>query len=123
MIGRDSNHWKPAIRCWQSVAAVAAPGYAGHPISPRSGAANGLVGGMAGRDRVNLSLRDPDHSPRKTLGWQRDYPEEYRLAREPDGNLAALPGFDPATIRNALSPTIVYQDISHWFVFAGFACL
>jgi hypothetical protein len=78
---------------------------------------------LAGRDRVNLSLRDPDHSLMKTLGWQRDYPAEYRLDHEPDAALAALPGFDPAKVRASLPATPVYQDIAHWFVYAGFTLL
>ncbi|MEO5716415.1 MAG: VWA domain-containing protein [Luteolibacter sp.] len=78
---------------------------------------------LAGRDRVNLSLRDPDHSLMKTLGWQRDYPAEYRLDHEPDAALAALPGFDPAKVRASLPTTPVYQDIAHWFVYAGFTLL
>jgi uncharacterized membrane protein len=78
---------------------------------------------LTGRDRVNLSLRDPDHSLMKTLGWQRDYPAEYRLDREPDPALAALVRFDPATVRDAMPETPVYQDIAHWFVYAGFTFL
>ncbi len=78
---------------------------------------------LAGRDRVNLSLRDPDHSLMKTLGWQRDYPAEYRLDRLPDPALAALEDFDAENVRAALPETPVYQDIAHWFVFAGFTCL
>ncbi|MFD0895379.1 VWA domain-containing protein [Luteolibacter ambystomatis] len=78
---------------------------------------------LAGRDRVNLSLRDPDHALMKTLGWQRDYPAEYRLDRETDSALAALPEFDPAAVRADMPNTAVYQDIAHWFVYAGFACL
>ncbi len=78
---------------------------------------------LAGRDRVNLSLRDPDHSLMKTLGWQRDYPAEYRLDRQPDPALALLENFDPKHVRAALPETPVYQDIAHWFVFAGFALL
>jgi hypothetical protein len=78
---------------------------------------------LAGRERVNLSLRDPDHALMKTLGWQRDYPAEYRLDREPDAALAALPRFDPANVRDAMPETPVYQDIAHWFVYAGFTLL
>lgn len=78
---------------------------------------------LAGRDRVNLSLRDTDHSLVKTLGWQRDYPAEYRLDREQDPALVALTRFSPATIRAALPRTAVYRDVAHWFVFAGFAFL
>ena len=75
---------------------------------------------LAGRDRVNLSLRDSDHSLMKMLGWQRDYPAEYRLDSEPVAALAGLPGFNPAEVRASLPRTTVYQDIAHWFVFAGF---
>ena len=78
---------------------------------------------LTGRDRVNLSLRDTDHSLVKTLGWQRDYPAEYRLDRTQDPALAVLPKFSPATIRADLPRTAVYRDIAHWFVFAGFALL
>jgi uncharacterized membrane protein len=78
---------------------------------------------LAGRERVNLSLRDPDHSLMKTLGWQRDYPAEYRLDREPDAALAALARFDPSKVRDAMPKTPVYQDIAHWFVYAGFTLL
>ena len=78
---------------------------------------------LAGHDRVNLSLRDPDHSLMKTLGWQRDYPAEYRLDRQPDPALAVLENFDPENVRAALPETPVYQDIAHWFVFAGFSLL
>lgn len=78
---------------------------------------------LIGRERVNLSLRDTEHSLMKTLGWQRDYPAEYRLDRIPDPALAAMPAFDPTAARKDLPETAVYQDISHWFVFAGFAAL
>jgi hypothetical protein len=78
---------------------------------------------LAGHERVNLSLRDPDHSLMKTLGWQRDYPAEYRLDREPDAALMKLAGFKPESVRASLPETPVYQDIAHWFVFAGFGCL
>ncbi len=78
---------------------------------------------LSGRERVNLSLRDSDHALMKTLGWQRDYPAEYRLEREVDSALASLPTFDPALVRAALPETSIYQDIAHWFVYAGFACL
>ena len=78
---------------------------------------------LAGRDRVNLSLRDPDHSLMKTLGWQRDYPAEYRLDRLPDPALAQLPRFKAEEIRGDLPDTPVYQDISHYFVFTAFALL
>lgn len=33
---------------------------------------------LSGHERVNLSLRDTDHSLMKTLGWQRDYPAVYQ---------------------------------------------
>ena len=59
----------------------------------------------------------------KTLGWQRDYPAEYRLDREPDAALAALPRFSPEKVRADLPSTAVYQDIAHWFVYGGFALL
>ncbi|MES2923906.1 MAG: VWA domain-containing protein [Verrucomicrobiota bacterium] len=78
---------------------------------------------LAGHERVNLSLRDTDHSLMKTLGWQRDYPAEYRLDREPDAALAALTRFDPEKVRADLPATAVYQDIAHWFVYAGFTLL
>ncbi len=78
---------------------------------------------LAGHDRVNLSLRDTDHSLMKTLGWQRDYPAEYRLDREADPALQALPHFDPAQVRADLPSAAVYQDVAHWFVYAGFAFL
>jgi Ca-activated chloride channel homolog len=78
---------------------------------------------LAGRDRVNLSLRDTDHSLMKTLGWQRDYPAEYRLDREPDPAIKSLTAFDPDKVRADLPKTAVYQDIAHWFVYAGFAFL
>lgn len=78
---------------------------------------------LAGRDRVNLSLRDTDHALMKTLGWQRDYPAEYRLDRKPDAALAALTRFDPTSVRAAMPETPVYQDIAHWFVYASFTFL
>lgn len=78
---------------------------------------------LAGRDRVNLSLRDTDHSLMKTLGWQRDYPAEYRLDRDPDAAINGLVRFDPDKVRADLPKTAVYQDIAHWFVYAGFAFL
>jgi Ca-activated chloride channel family protein len=78
---------------------------------------------LTGHERVNLSLRDTDHSLMKTLGWQRDYPAEYRLDREADAALAALPRFDPGKVRADLPSTAVYQDIAHWFVYAGFSLL
>ncbi len=78
---------------------------------------------LLGRDRINLSLRDTEHSLMKTLGWQRDYPAEYRLDRIPDAALAAAKHFNPTAAREDLPDTNVYQDISHWFVFAGFAFL
>lgn len=78
---------------------------------------------LAGRDRVSVSLRDTDHSLMKTLGWQRDYPAEYRLDREPDPALLGLARFDAASVRADLPDTQVYQDIAHWFVYAGFAFL
>jgi Ca-activated chloride channel family protein len=78
---------------------------------------------LSGHDRVNLSLRDTDHSLMKTLGWQRDYPAEYRLDREPNAAIAALPRFVAENVRADLPSTAVYQDISHWFVYAGFTFL
>ncbi len=78
---------------------------------------------LAGHERVNLSLRDTDHSLMKTLGWQRDYPAEYRLDGEPDAALAALRRFVPEKVRDDLPGSPVYQDIAHWFVYAGFAFL
>jgi len=78
---------------------------------------------LAGRERVNLSLRDPDHSLMKTLGWQRDYPAEYRLDRHADPALVALPPFSPESVRADLPKTPIYEDIAHWFVYAGFAFL
>lgn len=78
---------------------------------------------LVGRDRVNLSLRDTDHSLMKTLGWQRDYPAEYRLDHEPDAAINGLSRFDPDQVRADLPKTAVYQDIAHWFVYAGFALL
>ena len=78
---------------------------------------------LLGRDRVNLSLRDTDHSLMKTLGWQRDYPAEYRLDRVPDAALAAVGSFNPSAVREDLPETSVFEDITHWFVFAGFAAL
>lgn len=78
---------------------------------------------LLGRDRVNLSMRDTDHSLMKTLGWQRDYPAEYRLDRIPDPTLAAMKNFDPTAVREDLPETDVFEDITHWFVFAGFTAL
>jgi Ca-activated chloride channel homolog len=78
---------------------------------------------LLGRERVNLSLRDTQHSLMKTLGWQRDYPAEYRLDRIPDAALAKTRAFDPSAVHQDLPETPVYQDISHWFVFAAFASL
>lgn len=78
---------------------------------------------LVGSDRVNLSLRDTDHSLMKTLGWQRDYPAEYRLDREPDPALAGIKRFNPDSVRDDLPTNSVYQDIAHWFVFFGFASL
>ncbi len=78
---------------------------------------------LLGRDRVSLSLRDTDHSLMKTLGWQRDYPAEYRLDRMPDAALAAAGRFNPSAVRKDLPETSVFQDITHWFVFTGFAAL
>ncbi len=78
---------------------------------------------LAGSDRVSLSLRDTDHALMKSLGWQRDYPAEYRLDPEADPALAATPRFDPAHPRASLPSTPVYQDIAHWFVLAGFGLL
>jgi Ca-activated chloride channel family protein len=78
---------------------------------------------LSGHERVNLNLRDTDHSLMKTLGWQRDYPAEYRLEREPDAAIAALPRFIAEKVRADLPATAVYQDIGHWFVYAGFTLL
>lgn len=78
---------------------------------------------LRSHDRVNLSLRDTDHSLMKTLGWQRDYPAEYRLDKSPDPTIAGLPGFDPSNPRANLSTSPIYRDITHWFIFAAFAAL
>ncbi len=78
---------------------------------------------LVGRERVNLSLRDTDFSLMKTLGWQRDYPAEYRLDRKPAAALASLPSFDPKGIRNNLAEARVYKDITYWFVLLGFAAM
>ncbi|MGJ8634780.1 MAG: VWA domain-containing protein, partial [Luteolibacter sp.] len=78
---------------------------------------------LTGRDRVNLSLRDPDHSLMKTLGWQRDYPAEYRLDGEADAAMKKLDPFSPEEVRTDLAETKVYQDVTHWFVYAGFGLL
>jgi Ca-activated chloride channel family protein len=78
---------------------------------------------LSGHERVNLSLRDTDHSLMKTLGWQRDYPAEYRLDREPNAAIEALPRFSAEKVRADLPATAVYQDIAHWFVYAGFTFL
>lgn len=48
---------------------------------------------------------------------------EYRLDREPDAALAALPRFSPQKVRADFPSTAVYQDIAHWFVYAGSAFL
>lgn len=78
---------------------------------------------LLGHDRVNLSLRDTDFSLMKTLGWQRDYPAEYRLDKAADPAIDQLPRFNPNDSRADIQNTKVYQDISHWFVFMGFASL
>lgn len=78
---------------------------------------------LLGHERINLSLRDTDFSLMKTLGWQRDYPAEYRLDKYPDPAINKLPRFNPNNSRDDIQNTKVYQDISHWFVFAGFASL
>jgi hypothetical protein len=78
---------------------------------------------LTGSDRVSLSLRDTDHSLMKTFAWQRDYSAEYRLDHEPNPELSKVPRFDSARVRAGLSATAVYQDISHWFGYGGFALL
>jgi Ca-activated chloride channel family protein len=78
---------------------------------------------LLGHDRINLSLRDTDHALMKTLGWQRDYPAEYRLDKNTDPIISLLPIFNPLNAREQLADNPVYQDISHWFVFMGFASL
>ncbi|MFT4176824.1 MAG: VWA domain-containing protein [Luteolibacter sp.] len=77
---------------------------------------------LDGQDRVTVSLRDTDHSLMKTLSWHRDYPEEYRLDSRMDPALENLPSFEPTTIRKDIPKATGYQDISHVFVFAAFAC-
>ena len=37
--------------------------------------------------------------------------------------LSGLARFDPEKVRADLPKTAVYQDIAHWFVYAGFAFL
>ena len=121
---RRDEQDRPVDRVKWDVKAIDAHG-AEVPVSVRQtgvGRYEALVE-LAGRERVNLSLRDPDHSLMKTLGWQRDYPAEYRLDRIPDAALAALPPFTPETVRTALPQTPVYKDIAHWFVYVGFSCL
>jgi uncharacterized membrane protein len=76
---------------------------------------------LTGHDRVQLRLHDTDFSLMKTLGWQRDYPAEYRLDPQPDPAIARLPRFLPDAPRADIHSAKVYQDISHWFVFLGFA--
>lgn len=78
---------------------------------------------LTGRERVALSLRDPDNAVMKTLGWQRDYPAEYRLETRPHPAIAALPTFDLANPRGEIPAASVYRDITHLFVFTGFALL
>jgi Ca-activated chloride channel family protein len=78
---------------------------------------------LLGRNRVNLSLRDTDHSLMKTLGWQRDYPSEYRLDRQIDPTLAGLVPFEPDAVRGNIPKASIYEDISHWFVYLGFISL
>lgn len=78
---------------------------------------------LRGHQRVTMSLRDVDHGLMKTLGWERDYPAEYRLDGEPTSELLALGGFDPAQPRQELAAAKVYRDATHWFVFGAFACL
>ncbi len=78
---------------------------------------------LNGKERVDLSVRDPDHSIMKTLNWQRTYPAEYRLSSEPEPSLLALRSLGKNTIRNNLPDTKVYQDIAHYFVLGGFGLL
>lgn len=123
-ITRRDEQDRPVDRVKWDVKAIDANG-ADVPVSIRQtgvGRYEAAVN-LDGRDRVNLSLRDTDHSLMKTLGWQRDYPAEYRLDREPDPAINALARFDPDKVRADLPKTAVYQDIAHWFVYAGFAFL
>lgn len=53
---------------------------------------------LLGHDRINLSLRDTDFSLMKTLGWQRDYPAEYRLDKDPDPAINQLPASIPSNL-------------------------
>ncbi|MFC7336370.1 VWA domain-containing protein [Haloferula chungangensis] len=78
---------------------------------------------LRSRERVTLSLRDLDHGLMKTLGWERDYPAEYRLDGQVRPELRALAGFDPSQPRDGLVEAKVYRDVSHWFVLAAFALL
>ena len=81
------------------------------------------VADLRGRDRVTLNVRDVDHGLMKTLGWERGYPAEYRLDGVPLPVVAALPGYDPASPREALTSAEVSRDVSWWFILAAFACL
>jgi hypothetical protein len=49
--------------------------------------------------RLTLRLLDVEHDAVKLLHYQRPYPTEYRLQRDQDPALAALPAFEPARVR------------------------
>ena len=77
-----------------------------------------------GESPSEISFRGASRDSHKKPDLQQcDYPAEYRLASEPDAALLRLPGFDPTQVSASLPITPIYQDIAHWFVYAGFSFL
>jgi len=76
---------------------------------------------LKGKERIFIQLTDTADGKTSTQFWQRPYPAEYQLNKNPISALSSLPKADIAGIRNNLPTAAIEKDRLSTFLFIGIA--
>ncbi|VGO16039.1 hypothetical protein PDESU_04629 [Pontiella desulfatans] len=72
---------------------------------------------MSEKRNCSLHLVDKDSGAARTVGWRRDYPDEYRLSSDVPESLANIPAFDSETILDRDGVAFTYRPAYPLFIF------
>ncbi|MBN2684258.1 MAG: VWA domain-containing protein [Pontiellaceae bacterium] len=67
----------------------------------------------------SIHLLDKASGAMRTVGWRKDYPDEYRLSSQVPAKLAALPAYNEEKIMNRDGAVRRYLPARHLFIFAA----
>ena len=76
---------------------------------------------MPEKRNCSIHLVDKDSGAARTVGWRRDYPDEYRLSTDVPESLAQIPAFEPETFLERDGSAFTYKPAYPAFIFLSMA--